>query len=90
MKKSRFFENNPEALADMNNIISSNPDTWPQILRTKYQIIIDDHFWENNPLTSFGSGVDIHKAILKVAPKKKDLHFLVISILAPVIHWNLN
>ena len=70
MKKSRFFENNPKALADMNNIISSNPDTWPQILKTKYQIIIDDHFWENNPLTSFGSGVDIHKAILKVAPRK--------------------
>ena len=70
MKKSRFFENNPKALADMNNIISSNPDTWPQILRTKYQIIIDEHFWENNPLTSFGSGVDIHKAILKVAPRK--------------------
>ena len=70
MKKTRFFENNPEALADMNNIISSNPDTWPQILRTKYQIIIDEHFWQNNPLTSFGSGVDIHKAILKVTPRK--------------------
>ena len=70
MKKSRFFENNPEALADMNNIISANPDTWPQILRTKYQIIIDDHFWENNPLTSFGSGVDIHKWIGKL-PKPK-------------------
>ena len=70
MKKTRFFENNPEALEQMNNIISSNPDTWPQILRTKYRIIIDDHFWENNPLTSFGSGVDIHNAILKVAPRK--------------------
>ena len=70
MKKTRFFENNPEALADMNNIISSNPDTWPQILRTKYQIIIDDRFWENNPLTSFGSGVDIHKWIGKL-PKPK-------------------
>ena len=70
MKKTRFFENNPEALADMNNIISSNPDTWPQILRTKYQIIIDDHFWENNPLLSFGTGVDIHKWIGKL-PKPK-------------------
>ena len=70
MKKTRFFENNPEALADMNNIISSNPDTWPQILRTKYRIIIDDHFWENNPLLSFGSGVDIHKWIGKL-PKPK-------------------
>ena len=27
MYKSTFFEKNPEALADMNNIISSNPDT---------------------------------------------------------------
>ena len=70
MKKSRFFENNPEALADMNNIISANPDTWPQILRTKYQIIVDDHFWENNPLLSLGTGVDIHKWIGKL-PKPK-------------------
>ena len=58
----------------------------------KYGIIPDDHFWENNPLQSLGSGtaapviygrvrgkpytgksgkgIDIHKAILKVAPKK--------------------
>ena len=70
MKKTRFFENNPEALVDMNNIISSNPDTWPQILRTKYQIIVDDRFWENNPLLSLGTGVDIHKWIGKL-PKPK-------------------
>ena len=70
MYKSRFFENNPEALTDMNNIISSNPDTWPQILRTKYQIIVDEHFWENNPLLSGGSGIDIHKWIGKL-PKPK-------------------
>ena len=70
MYKTTFFEKNPEALADMNNIISSNPDTWPQILKEKYGIIIDEHFWENNPLLGFGSGVDIHKAILKVAPRK--------------------
>ena len=54
----------------MNNIISSNPDTWPDIIRNKYGIIIGEHFWENNPLLSFGSGFDIHKAILKVAPYK--------------------
>ena len=53
----------------------------------KYGIIPDNHFWENNPLQSLGSGtaasviygrvrgktgkgIDIHKAILKVAPKK--------------------
>ena len=70
MRKSRFFENNPESLADMNNIISSNPDTWPQILRTKYRIIVDEHFWENNPLLSFGSGIDIHKWIGKL-PKPR-------------------
>ena len=70
MYKTTFFEKNPEALSDMNNIISSNPDTWPQILRTQYGIIVDEHFWENNPLIGFGSGVDIHKAILKVAPRK--------------------
>ena len=70
MKKTRFFENNPEALEQMNNIISSNPNTWPQILRTQYSIIVDEHFWENNPLLSFGSGVDIHKWIGKL-PKPK-------------------
>ena len=74
MKKTRFFENNPEALADMNNIISANPDTWPQILRTKYQIIVDDRFWENNPLTSFGSGVDIHKCNRKSRKTKKRIY----------------
>ena len=68
--KTKFFEKNPEALTDMNNIISSNPDTWPQILREKYGIIVDEHFWENNPLLSFGSGVDIHKWIGKL-PKPK-------------------
>ena len=70
MYKTRFFENNPEALEQMNNIISSNPDTWPQILRTQYGIIVDEHFWENNPLLSFGSGADIHKWIRKL-PKPK-------------------
>ena len=70
MKKETFFNKNPEALTDMNNIISSNPDTWPDITRNKYGINIDEHFWENNPLLSFGSGVravgafDIHKQIL--------------------------
>ena len=70
MYKTRFFENNPEALAEMNNIISSNPNTWPQLLRKKYGIIIDEHFWENNPLLSFGSGVDIHKWIGKLPHPK--------------------
>ena len=68
--KSKFFENNPGALEDMNNIISSNPDTWPQLLKVQYGIIVDDHFWENNPLLSVGGSIDIHKAILKVAPRK--------------------
>ena len=74
MKKETFFNRNPEALADMYNIISSNPDTWPDIIKNKYGIIIDEHFWENNPLVSFGGAVraggafDIHKSILKVSP----------------------
>ena len=68
--KTKFFEKNPEALTDMNNIISSNPETWPQILREKYGIIVEERFWENNPLLSFGSGIDIHKWIGKL-PKPK-------------------
>ena len=66
------MEKNPEALADMHNIISSNPDTWPDIIRNKYGIIVDEHFWKNNPLTEVVSGgaFDIHKQILKVAPRK--------------------
>ena len=74
--KSTFFNKNPEALADMHNIISSNPDTWPEVIRNKYEIIIDEHCWENNPLLSFGSGVragsgvDIHKWIGKL-PRPK-------------------
>ena len=68
--KSTFFNKNPEALTDMNNIISSNPDTWPEVIKNKYGINIDEHFWENNPLLSFGSGVDIHKWIGKL-PRPK-------------------
>ena len=52
VKKETFFNKNPEALADMNNIISSNPATWPEVIRNKYGINIDEHFWENNPLVS--------------------------------------
>ena len=70
--KSTFFNKNPEALADMNNIISCNPDTWPGVIRNKYGINIDEHFWENNPLTAVVSGgaLDIHKWIGKL-PKPK-------------------
>ena len=68
--KTKFFEKNPEALADMHNIISSNPDTWPEVIRNKYGVIVDEHFWENNPLVSFGGAFDIHKQILKVAPRR--------------------
>lgn len=70
--KSKFFSNNPEALSDMANIISSNPDSWPDIIKSKYGIIVDSTFWENNPLAGgiTSQGFDIHKQILKVAPKK--------------------
>ena len=44
--KSTFFNKNPEALTEMAGIISSNPDTWPDIIRNKYGINIDEHFWE--------------------------------------------
>ena len=69
--KTKFFEKNPEALTEMAGIISSNPDTWPDIIKNKYGIIIDEHVWENNPLVSFGGAFDIHKAILKVSPYKE-------------------
>ena len=74
--KTTFFNKNPEALTDMNNIISSNPDSWPDIITNKYGINIDEHFLENNPLLTAGSGVragscvDIHKWIGKL-PKPK-------------------
>ena len=75
--KTTFFNKNPEALADMNNIISDSPDTWPEVIRNKYGINIDEHFWENNPLTEVVSGTsltggafDIHKLIGKL-PKPK-------------------
>ena len=68
---SKFFDKQPEALADMASIISSNPDFWPDVLKEKYGIQVDDQFWENNPLTPLqGKGIAIHKQILKVAPKK--------------------
>ena len=74
--KTKFFEKTPEALADTHNIFSSNPDTWPDVIKNKYGIIIDEHFWENNPLLMEGSGVrpgsgvDIHKWIGKL-PRQK-------------------
>ena len=68
--KTTFFNKNPEALTDMNNIISSNPDSWPEVIRNKYGINIDEHFWKNNLLLTAGSGVDIHKWIGKL-PRPK-------------------
>ena len=68
--KSKFLDNNPEALSDMALIISSNPDSWPEVLNGKYGINVDDYFWENNLLSVEREGIDIHKQILKVAPRK--------------------
>ena len=75
--KTKFFEKNPEALVDMHNIISGSPDVWPEVIRNKYGINIDEHFWENNPLTEVVSGtsltggaLDIHKWIGKL-PRPK-------------------
>ena len=101
MKKETFFSKKPEALTAMAEIIRNNPDTWPEVISANYGIILDEHFWENNPLLTTGEGlfplrtsidgitglwyqepatkpkrktrgkgVDIHKAILKVAPSK--------------------
>ena len=70
MKKETFFSKNPEALAAMAEIISNNPDTWPEVISANYGIVLDEHFWENNPLLSFGSGVDIHKWIGKLLRPK--------------------
>ena len=92
VKKETFLNKNPEALTAMAEIISNNPDSWPEIISNNYGIILDEHFWENNPLLSLGSGtaapviygrvrgkpytgksgkgINIHKAILKVAPEK--------------------
>ena len=33
-------------------ITDNNPTTWKQKLKEKYGIIVDDHFWENNPVQS--------------------------------------
>lgn len=33
--RSKFFDNNPEALSDMASIISSNPDSWPEVIKGK-------------------------------------------------------
>ena len=86
--ETKFFEKNPGALTDMNNIISSNPVSWPEVIRHKYGINIDEHFWEKNPLLETqgsgimapviygrvrgksGGAIDIHKQVLKVAPRK--------------------
>ena len=60
----------------MHNIISGSPDTWPEVIRNKYGIIIDEHFWENNPLTEVsetsltGGALDIDKWIGKL-PRPK-------------------
>ena len=51
MYKENFFNENPEALTEMKRIIDTNPDTWPQVIKAQYGIIIDEHFWENNPLS---------------------------------------
>ena len=53
MKKETFLNKNPEALTAMAEIISNNPDSWPEIISNSYGIILDEHFWENNPLLTF-------------------------------------
>ena len=92
-KETFFFIKNPEALTAIAEI-SNSPDSWPTLISNNYGIVLDELFWENNPLLSlgegifqfrsggrkrrkryrepvkYGGGVDIHKAIFKVAPRK--------------------
>ena len=79
MYKTVFFEKNPGAMADMTKIIRNNPDpsVWRNLIRNKYGIIIDHHFWKNNPMdynqVVFGGTIprlDLHKWIGKL-PKPK-------------------
>ena len=36
----------------MGEVIDNNPTTWKPMLKEKYSIIVDDYFWENNPVQS--------------------------------------
>ena len=56
MKKETFFSKNPEVLTAMAEIISNNPDTWPEVISNNYGIVLDEQFSENNPLLSFRNG----------------------------------
>ena len=44
VKKETFLNKNPEALTDMNNIISSNPDKWPEIIRISVRLTLMSTF----------------------------------------------
>ena len=44
MKKETFFDKNPEVLTAMAEIISNNPDLWPEIISNNYGINLDEHF----------------------------------------------
>ena len=78
--KSTFFNKNPEALTDMNNIISSNSDTWPDIIRNKYGIILDEHFWEKPEVDLiFTNGLENSQ------DQKQDGHQVSINIWDPII-----
>ena len=56
-KKETYFSKNPEALIAMAEIISNNPNTWPEVISNHYGIILDEHFWENNPLLTVEEGI---------------------------------
>ena len=86
MYKTTFFEKNPEALTDMNNIIKNNPNPskWRNLIKNKYGIIVDQYFWQNNPMEYIppppsknlvtemfnGGYLDVHKWIGKL-PRPK-------------------
>ena len=70
--KQPFFNKNAEALTEMKRIIDTNPDTWPQVIKAQYGIIIDEHFWENI----------IHLAMMNISLELRN-GFVVTRIIIP-------
>ena len=84
--KKKIFEINPGAITGMETIIKNNPNPnkWRNLIKNKYGIIVDQYFWQNNPMEYIppppsknlvtemfsGGSLDVHKWIGKL-PKPK-------------------
>ena len=73
----------------MGEMIDNNPTTRKPMLKEKYSIIVDDYFWENNPLQSkrynelAKSLEDAMKQAFGTKPKPKKIrHYQGINIQA--------